>query len=164
MVHGHFIFQEATTVAELDSTEVADVLASMEGNYNRGWGRISNVLCFHYGQCRPPLTGGQAPEPAMLLSPPVQQQQQQAALLSPAFRMYPNPTRDRVTVEVQLLVEDAGGFLRLRDLAGREVAAAPLTGASDCVEMDLRGRAPGLYVVEVSVNGRVEHTSKLVVQ
>ena len=138
-------------------------MPGMGENHDHAWNRISNILCFHYGHCRPPLTGGELEEPALVALPAVQQAHQFPETV-PVFRLYPNPTRDLAMLDYVLTDDEGQAFVRVRDLMGREVLVRPMLGTTGRVELATRSFSPGLYVVEVTVNGAAVHAAKLMVQ
>lgn len=155
MLHG-----EERTVRDLDSTEVASTLEGLTLYQDRAWHRISNIFCFHYGYCRPPLTGGSEAAPKMLAQPLEEDKEDTAS----TFLLYPNPTRESVTLVYSLDHAVHEGVTLLRDLAGRIVVTKTLQGQQGQITLETVHFAPGLYVVEVRGGGRVLHVEKLVVQ
>jgi uncharacterized delta-60 repeat protein len=80
------------------------------------------------------------------------------------FHLYPNPTRDLVTLDYTLPETAVQGYVRLRDLAGRELEVHTLNGNEGRLVLDTKAFAPGLYVVEVHSPTRLEYVQTLVVQ
>jgi len=80
------------------------------------------------------------------------------------FHLYPNPTRDQVTLDYVLPEAAVQGYVRLRDLAGRELEVHTLNGNEGRLVLDTKAFAPGLYVVEVHSPVRLEYVQTLVVQ
>lgn len=64
----------------------------------------------------------------------------------PGFALVPNPATGRVSVRYAV---NATGTLTLRDLLGRVLFTSPLEPQTSNLEVDLRGLAAGVYVVEV---------------
>jgi hypothetical protein len=155
------LHDEERTVHDLDSSEVASALQAMDGKYSRGWNRISNLMCFHYGECRAPLTGG-AIKPKMLVTPTPEEEP--TVQHGAGFHLYPNPTREEVTLDYTLPETAVQGYVRLRDLAGRELEVHTLNGNEGRLVLDTKAFAPGLYVVEVHSPTRLEYVQTLVVQ
>jgi hypothetical protein len=84
---------------------------------------------------------------------------------APAFRVFPNPAKDRVSVEGSIL--EAGAVcLRLIDMNGRVLAVRQLRhgGGAFHADLDLRGLglANGMYGLEVRHGGRVDFLRVLV--
>ncbi|MEZ4807331.1 MAG: T9SS type A sorting domain-containing protein [Flavobacteriales bacterium] len=77
------------------------------------------------------------------------------------FSVYPNPATGTVTFTWQ---QAQKGHITIRDLAGRTMATWPMNGIQGQQRWDVRGVAPGTYVVQVLAEGQVLHTERLVVQ
>ena len=73
----------------------------------------------------------------------------QPAVTSRALRVFPNPARTSVTVEVGPASAGTGG---LYDVLGRRVAAFDVPASGGLVPVPLVGVAPGLYVVRVGAS------------
>lgn len=97
----------------------------------------------------------------MLLHP---EEEEQAPRTAAIFQLYPNPTRDQVTIDYQLDGLHAQTFVHLRDLAGRELGLRSMPGEHGRLVLDVGHLAPGLYVLDVRCDGRVVHVEKFLVQ
>lgn len=86
-----------------------------------------------------------------------------AAQLTRGFTLQPNPARDEVTV----IIPEKGAseqMLLLRDMLGRVVYQHSLkTGPQSSHRIDLKGKIPGIYLVELFSNGSV-YREKLVIK
>ncbi|RZK46215.1 MAG: T9SS type A sorting domain-containing protein, partial [Hymenobacter sp.] len=60
--------------------------------------------------------------------------------------LYPNPAHETATVP---LPTGASGAVQVLDALGREVRQQPVAAGAAEVQFDLRGLAPGLYLVRV---------------
>lgn len=69
---------------------------------------------------------------------------------SPLIRLYPNPSHDKVTLEVEDLNHQTKFVLV--DAVGRTVFAGELKGGK--VELDLGGISPGIYFVHLATSGQ----------
>lgn len=150
------------TVMQLDSTEVASLQAMMGDAYDRPAIRISNLLCFGYGQCRPPLTGGtEDGDPKALPYTPLPAD---GAIAQAVLSLHPNPASTWVAIDYDLLTEPTDAVLVVRDLTGREVFRKALHQHRQQVVWDTRHAAPGSYTVVLLNNGRQLRAEKLVIR
>jgi len=155
------LHDEERGVHDLDSSEVASALQAMDGKYSRGWNRISNLICFHYGECRPPLTGGSKVPKSLL---PVSAAEEPLAQPADRFRIYPNPAHTQITLDYHLQDTEGTRSAHIHDLSGREVGFSPMQGDVGLLTLDIAHFAPGLYVLKVIAGNRVVHMEKFVVQ
>ncbi|MBL7963676.1 MAG: T9SS type A sorting domain-containing protein [Flavobacteriales bacterium] len=149
------------TEMELDSTEVLYLQGLIEDAYDRPAAVISNLLCFGYGICRPPLTGGDGAEPKSLVFTP---KPTMSGNEQPVLKIHPNPASTWVALDADLRTPPVDAFLVVRDITGREVFRTLLNQQQQQIVWDTRHIAPGTYAV-VLVNGRQQvRTEKLVVR
>ncbi len=147
---------------QLDSSEVATLEGLMGDAYDRPATLISNLLCFGYGHCRPPLTGGEEDEePKSLPYTPLPhgKAEVQATLL-----VHPNPANTWVAFDYDLLIEPTDAAIVIRDLAGREIRRIALREQRQQVVWDTRQAAPGSYTVVLLNSGRQLRTEKLIIR
>jgi hypothetical protein len=147
---------------QLDSGEVATLESLMGDAYDRPATLISNLLCFGYGHCRPPLTGGEEDEEpkALPYTPlPHGKAEVQATLL-----VHPNPASTWVAIDYDLLIKPTDAAIVIRDLAGREVRRITLREQRRQVVWDSRQAAPGSYTVVLLNSGRRLGTEKLIIR
>ncbi len=79
-----------------------------------------------------------------------------------AIKAFPNPSFDGA-VTVQLAVEEAYKYdILVCDLLGKPVASKSNVG--NLAKLDLRLPSAGIYFLNLSINGEVLHTEKLIVQ
>lgn len=146
------------SIMQLDSAEVAQ-LQVLAGEHGQAAGRARNILCFGYGICPPPRTGGDGGSEKMRAVPEEQEKKRedpttQATLL----RIFPNPTNGTVTFMHGSEAPLENASIMVRDAAGREVARLPVNGR-DRIVWDARSVRPGAYLVEL-----IAGTSRLAVQ
>ncbi|MBF9142654.1 T9SS type A sorting domain-containing protein [Hymenobacter properus] len=81
------------------------------------------------------------------------------------FSLAPNPARTTATVQLPAVPGATAAALTLTDALGRTLRneTVPLSAASRRHELDLRGLAPGLYAVQVQVEG-TRDVQRLVVE
>lgn len=147
---------------QLDSGEVVALQALMGDAYDRPATLIGNLLCFGYGICRSPLTGGEEDgEPKSLPYTPLPhgRMEVQATLL-----LHPNPASTWVALDYDLLVEPTDAALVIRDLTGREVYRKALRDRKQQVVWDTRQAAPGSYTVVLLNSGQQLRTEKLIIR
>jgi len=75
--------------------------------------------------------------------------------------LYPNPTNDKVTLEVEGLTKDAKVIVY--DINGREIKQYNLNAGQKELEIDVNGLAKGVYNVRI-VNDNISLTRKLIVR
>jgi len=151
--------QQARDLRQLDAGEIAAWEALIQDHYDRPATWISNTLCFHYGICRPPLTGGDS-EPKRL----IRDRREEAVEAARTFKLQPNPATTFVTLNFALLASDTDGAWRVLDPIGRIVASEKLQGTKGQALLDTRAWAKGAYTVQCTVAGALVHTEKLILQ
>ncbi|MBL7964926.1 MAG: T9SS type A sorting domain-containing protein [Flavobacteriales bacterium] len=155
------VYGDARTEMELDSTEVQTLAALVDSAYDRPAAAISNLLCFGYGICRPPLTGGDAAEPKALIHKP---KPTIASGEQPLLKIHPNPASTWVALDADLRRSPADAFLVIRDITGREVFRTLLVQQQQQLVWDTRTVAPGTYTIVLVNGGQQARTEKLVVR
>ncbi|MCW5897983.1 MAG: T9SS type A sorting domain-containing protein [Flavobacteriales bacterium] len=146
--------------SELDSTEVAQLQALINGKHDRPAVWAQNILCFHYGLCRPPYTGGGNLAPKALPYTP----KEVVETPRPTLMLYPNPATIYVTMYYDLKADADHSRMLIRDIGGREVAQRRLGHAEGQVVLDTRRMPPGVYTIELHNAGQRQLTEKLVVR
>ena len=113
--------------AELNVDEVRDLEVLRGSDYDRPATWISNLLCFHYGICRAPLSGGtDGPKSLSRWTTGSLKRTAQAGLL-----IHPNPADTWVAFTCDLMAPADHAALVVRDMAGREVWRASLQGTQE---------------------------------
>ncbi len=147
---------------QLESGEVATLQALMGEAYDRPATWISNLLCFGYQLCRPPLTGGE--EDGERRPMPYTSLPAKGAIAQAVLRIHPNPASTWVALEYDMLVEPTNAALVIRDLTGREVYRTSLPDQQQEVVWDTRQTTPGSYTVVLLNAGRQLCTEKLIIR
>ncbi len=147
-------------MSELDSTEVLLLETLINGKHDRPAVWAQNILCFHYGLCRPPYTGGGNLAPKALPYTP----KEVVETPRPTLMLYPNPASVYVTVYYDLKADADHSRLLIRDIGGREVAQRRLGHAEGQVVLDTRRMPAGIYTIELLHAGQRLLTEKLIVQ
>jgi len=142
---------------ELSPAEQAQLLTLVNEQYDRPATWAMNLLCFHYGICRAPLTGGSEDE-----GPKARKLPNQAAAEKVIFSLAPNPARNWTSVKFQAF--DGEGEVLLRDALGRIVLRQRVVANGLDQVFDLRGLGAGQYTVELHRNGLTLDAQKLSVE
>jgi hypothetical protein len=148
--------------AQLTTAE-ADALEALCGEaYDRPATWISNLLCFHYNRCRPPLTGGEDAGGGKSARQALLQTVAQPA--EPHLQLHPNPASAWVALDYNLRALARNATLFVLDATGREVWRATLALSRTQVLWDTRSTAPGAYSVILENAGTRVATERLVLQ
>ncbi|WKZ67648.1 MAG: hypothetical protein QY325_06900 [Flavobacteriales bacterium] len=142
---------------ELSPVEQAQLQALVNNQYDRPATWAQNILCFHYGICRAPLTGGSEEEGPKARKLPVQE-----AAAAASFTLAPNPARNWTSAKLAGRI-DEGEFV-LRDALGRIALRQRVVANGMDQVLDLRGLAAGQYTVELQQLGLTLDARKLSVE
>ncbi|MEZ4789949.1 MAG: T9SS type A sorting domain-containing protein [Flavobacteriales bacterium] len=143
-------------VYHLTPNEVSALDNAIGTHYDRAANNASNLLCAVYDKCRAPYTG----DASVPKNNRTRQRTRDTTSPTAAnFGLYPNPTRNWVV----LTADEGSTNILLQDPSGRTVATATMNGNSQQT-MDLKGLAPGSYMVHYQNEGRTVHTERLVIQ
>ncbi len=149
------------TDAQLTVGEV-DALEALRGNaYDRPATWISNLICFHYGRCRAPLSGGEEESPKALRPRALFSQEAEAPI---QLSIHPNPASSWVAFDYDLRSLADGAELAVMDVTGRIVWSTPLSTSKYQVLWDVRGAQPGSYTVELRNASKHVATEQLILQ
>lgn len=151
--------QQGRDVRELNAGEIATWETLIQDQYDRPATWISNILCFHYGICRSPLTGGDSEPKRLQLDA-----KDAASTDGRTFKLQPNPASTFVTLNYTLKPGEATGSVRVLDSNGRTLATEALKGNIGQVVLDTRTWAKGVYAAQCSVGGAIVHAERLVIQ
>ena len=155
-VHG-----SGRTTLQLDSAEVQQLVALAGAAYDRPAAFISNLLCFGYGICRPPSTGGDDGTPKSL---PRTELPSAGHLVQALLAIHPNPADAWVAFDYDLLVPPEDAVLVVRDVTGREVYRKALHEARQQVVWDTRMMAPGTYTASLIDRKQLLRSEKIVIR
>ncbi len=146
--------------AELNEGEVT-ALQNLAGDFNdRPAEWAQNLLCFGYGICRAPLSGGEHAQPLAMQRPVAQIE----APPTPVLALSPNPADAWVAMNYHFEATADKACLIVRDATGREVEMIPISRTEGQAVYDTRRLAPGTYTVELVNGGKHIEAQKLVVQ
>lgn len=155
-VHG-----SGRTTLQLDSAEVQQLVALAGAAYDRPAAFISNLLCFGYAICRPPMTGGDDGAPKSL---PRTELPAAGRLVQALLAIHPNPADAWVAFDYDLLVPPDDAVLVVRDVTGREVYRKALHEARQQVMWDTRMMAPGTYTASLINGKQLLRSEKIVIR
>lgn len=146
--------------AELNEDELNQLRNLRDGYYDLPAEWAQNILCFGYGDCRPPRTGGDGEGAPKSLRVPVAEM----AVVDHALSVYPNPAGAWANLVYHLQGDPDNAFIAIRDIAGKEITRIPVEQTEGQAVWDTRAVVPGTYSVDL-VNKGVAHSSvKLVVK
>ncbi|MBS1942862.1 MAG: hypothetical protein JST38_18515 [Bacteroidetes bacterium] len=145
--------------AELNESELTALQALVEGYYDRPAEWAQNLLCFGYGICRAPLSGGNGGQPVFMRKPVTS-----TVAPAPLLKLAPNPADAWVAINYRLETTADEAHLIVRDANGRELDLIPVAQAEGQAVYDTRRLAPGNYTVELVNAGKHVDAQKLVVR
>lgn len=119
-----------------------------------------NILCFGYGECRAPRSGGSGERvpKAMRIATG------QSEVETPALSAYPNPAGAWANLVYEMKAAPDHAYLAIRDITGKEVARIPVQRAEGQAVWDTREVAPGTYTVELMNAGASAGSVKIMVK
>ncbi|MCC6578466.1 MAG: T9SS type A sorting domain-containing protein [Flavobacteriales bacterium] len=114
-------------------------------HYDRPAHWAQNLLCFHYGLCRAPLTGGDVNRAPLL------PQHTPTSPMSPSasLRVVPNPASTHTTFHYTLPSEVEAAHLVVMDAHGKRLDRLRATPPMGQLIWDTRKMPPGVYIVEL---------------
>ncbi|MBP6311431.1 MAG: hypothetical protein KA408_04120 [Flavobacteriales bacterium] len=119
-----------------------------------------NLLCFAYGECTAPVTGGTITPKALLEQPSTDEIFDTDGI---TFKAYPNPAQTWITFETILPERVEGATIDIQDISGRNVGRLTVQlGASQQV-WDVRGIKTGTYTAELRIAAKVLGLQRFVV-
>ena len=146
--------------AELTTNEQDALEAIIADQRDRPATWAQNILCFHYGRCRAPLTGdGKAVPKSRQVMKTTDSDRAEASL-----RIYPNPASKYATVEVDLAADPVIASVELKDVAGKVLQTLRVSSSMAQLVFDCGQLASGTYTVQLVNKGAVLITEKLVVK
>jgi hypothetical protein len=119
-----------------------------------------NILCFHYGKCRAPLTGDAkaAPKSRQVVKRP------EMALTQVTMQVYPNPANKFANVVVGLGSDPEQAELVVQDMAGREMHRHAVQQKDQQVLLDTRDWSNGAYTIRLVDGSSVLKVERLVIE
>ncbi len=154
---------DGRSIAQLDSTELAELTAiAQHSSGGQASVRAQSTLCFFYDECIIPSVVPKNAATAQKKKPRIF-----SDLLNNQYGLscYPNPAKDFVQVEFNLVGERGNYSLHLYDALGRRLRSEPI--GDQFVNMlvwDTRNLSSGVYFLELTSEGRKLRTEKLIIQ
>lgn len=146
--------------AELDENELTALRNLRDGYFDRPAEWAQNILCFIYGDCRAPRTGGDEEGELKRAGNSLSMEGNTPIPLA----AFPNPADAWTTLQYRLDGMPQEAWLVFRDVTGREVARTQVKQQEGHQVWDTRQVVPGTYMVELSNAGRILGTAKVVVK
>ncbi len=143
----------------LNAQDVHQLEQLVGEHYDRPAVWASNLLCAQYRICRSPYTGG-SPTPKSLMVTYLEGNGEHSAFL----KIHPNPATTWASFNYHLPGNSGDLQVSIRDAQGRMIHTMQAAGEKGQLMWDTRGKAPGIYTIELLRNGLLEHTGKLVIQ
>jgi photosystem II stability/assembly factor-like uncharacterized protein len=145
----------------LTTAEISTLESIVNGEYDRPAAWAQNLLCFGYGHCRTPLTGGDGSGAKRALSVAEVSSQQGTGI---ALWAQPNPAGDYTTLFYKMTKRPLKGVLVVLDILGREQARFNLPNEEGQVLWDTRSVQPGSYSVELTADGERLKSEQVIVK
>lgn len=155
-------------LANMDANEVSPMqldperrmaLATIgEGGPTHAGITAQNLLCFGYGECASPVTGGSMQPRSSSAGPAA------PGVAPSALTAYPNPASSFVTIEHHVSAGNKDGRLIFRDLTGREIERHKLNASPGQSLWDTRTLAPGMYTIELYNGKQLLGTQRVIIR
>lgn len=146
--------------AELNEGDLNALRNLAADAYDRPAEWAQNILCFGYGECRPPRSGGDGEGTPKAMRIPLAHAEEP----TPALNAFPNPAGTWANLDYDLKGQPQGAYLAIRDITGKELARIPVNRAEGQAVWDTRQVNAGTYTVELMNNGSPVGAIKLVVK
>lgn len=148
--------------AKMTTGDVAAVEAIIGTYHDRATNWAQNILCWYHGKCRPPWTGGEmgdnTPKARHLAN-------SSGPIHEPVhLRLYPNPSSNWTTAEIDLATEPKNAALVVQDIAGRVLQRLVVGNRATQLVLDSRSLAPGSYRVDLFNDGTLLHSEILIIR
>jgi hypothetical protein len=143
---------------QYSTADQARLQALVQGQWDRAAVRGQNLLCFLYGLCEPPVTGGEEGSKRAVFPRGVE------AGNSPAGEVHVQPNPAAAYVVVRWHAPRSVERVELRDMDGRILLSRPVTSTIGETTLDTRTLANGVYSVVVYTPGLPDHVQRLIIQ
>lgn len=156
------IRQAGRNLQQLTTTDKASIRAiAQRTTCTRAVTWAQSVLCFGYGECYAPCSGGPGTTRMLLAD---DEEQIPTSVAAPRLLLFPNPTHAQVNVAYALPDEHTTGQLVLYGVDGREIKRQVLGAGSQQAVVDLAGLASGIYQVELQAAGERLAVQRLAIE
>ena len=148
--------------SKMTAGDVATIQAIIGTYHDRATNWAQNILCWYHGQCQPPWTGGEMGD-----NTPKSRRMETANEAGPkpvCLRLYPNPSSNWTTAEIELATEPKNAALVVQDIAGRVLQRLVVSNRATQMVLDSRSLAPGSYRVDLSNDGTILHSETLIIR
>lgn len=142
----------------IDEQEALEAIIADERDRPATWAQ--NILCFHYGKCRAPLTGDAKAAPK---SRQVNKRAEGGAAQA-SMRIYPNPASKYATVAVHFGAELEQAVVVVQDAVGREMLRIAVQYEDQQILLDTRDWPSGTYAIRQENGGKVLTVERLVIE
>lgn len=154
-------FADGNSLSDLDSNQINQLTAYIQGRQNFATGMIQNVLCFHYGIC-PEYEFGESGYRFMYHSnAPGSLNTNPTAGSESKLTIAPNPAFDQATIQYQLPGNMTHSMVVISDLTGRELLRVPLPHVNGEVTIDVGSLGKGVYYYYLEQGSRKLNKGKL---
>lgn len=150
------------SLLEMDSAEVQQATAFIQNAYDRPTSLVSNLLCYGYGICRPPLTGGEVD--LMTKHLPYTPLPAQWEHLKPVISIKPNPASNWVEITYDLQIQTPDAMILIHDAMGRVVHSEKLKDRQGKLVWDSRSAAAGSYTIVLRNGKENAGSEQLIIQ
>lgn len=143
-------------------SDITAVEAIIDGKHDRASNWAQNILCWHHKRCTPPFTGGEIGD-----NSPKSRRVAGASGVATGpthLKLYPNPSTNWTTAEVDLTAEPKNAALFVKDITGRVLQRLIVSNTTSQFIIDSRTLAPGSYLVELWNAGSILHTEILIIR
>jgi hypothetical protein len=148
------------SVAHLNIGEQEALEAIIADQRDRPATWAQNILCFHYGKCRAPLTGDAktAPKSRQVVK------KSEVAVTQVNMQVYPNPANKFANVMIGLGSDPVQAVLVVQDMAGREMHRQAVQQKDQQVLLDTRAWPNGAYTIRLVDGSSVLKVERLVIE
>ncbi len=148
------------SVAQLTIGEQEALEAIIADQRDRPATWAQNILCFHYGKCRAPLTGDAKAAPKSRQT----NKRAEGSAAEASLRIYPNPASKYATVAVHLGAELEQAVVVVQDAVGREMSRSAVQYEDQQVLLDTRDWPSGAYAIRLENAGKALKVERLVIE
>ncbi len=147
------------SIMQLEPNELDALVGIASRQPSLGASYARNTLCFGYGICNPPVTGG-VTQPKMRLVGLTGADEP----TKPTLLIHPNPASTWVAFSHDLNGKADQGLIRVLDAQGKVAYEVAVTSSPGQLVWDTRGSASGVYTVELHNGGKLVDAQRVVIQ
>lgn len=75
--------------------------------------------------------------------------------IAKTIKIYPNPTKGRLTIEIMDYLESISGNITIHDLQGRLILTEKIT--TNNTNLDISDRPSGAYILNIQIDGEISN-------